>query len=178
MTQENYNIEFTHTFHETQQINRRLWWLISSGTVLIWAVIFYLSFIQSGSSFSNDPYNTFVWLSIVFLGLMTMLFYRMRKLIIEVRFDRLDIRSVPFVTREILFSDIKSFQARQYNPGREYGGWGNKKTIFGRKMAYTIKGNWGVDIELTNGRFVLIGSQKANELEDAITTAMQIHGKT
>jgi hypothetical protein len=35
-----------------------------------------------------------------------------------------------------------------------------------------------VDVELENGRFVMIGSQKANELEDALTTAINSYNKT
>jgi hypothetical protein len=39
----------------------------------------------------------------------------------------------------------------------------------GRGMAYTVSGNRGVQIELTSGRKILIGSRRPEELAAAIT---------
>jgi hypothetical protein len=58
--------------------------------------------------------------------------------------------------------------ARTYKPLSEYGGWGIK---YGRSgWAYNIIGDQGVQLELDNGKRILIGSQHAEELEQAINT--------
>jgi hypothetical protein len=73
----------------------------------------------------------------------------------------------PFVRRVIALSDIERVEARKYNPLKEYGGWGIKgwsKT----KMAYNVSGNRGAELTLTDGRRVMLGSQRAEELAAAI----------
>ena len=45
---------------------------------------------------------------------------------------------------------------------------------FTRGKAYNVSGNEGVQLELTNGKRILIGSQRADELADAIKRAKQV----
>jgi hypothetical protein len=81
------------------------------------------------------------------------------------------IRFRPFVHREIRFQDIRRCAARTYRPIREYGGWGIRA---GRRgTAYNVSGNRGVQLELANGKPVLIGSQRAEELAQAIQKGME-----
>jgi len=58
--------------------------------------------------------------------------------------------------------EIESFKAMEYSPLKEYGGWGIKYGFKGK--AYNVSGNLGVKVHLTNGRNILFGSQKHNEL--------------
>ena len=92
------------------------------------------------------------------------------KLVTEVRDDVLLIDFRPFVRREIRFTDITYCEARTYRPIREYGGWGVR---FSRKgTAYNVSGNRGVQLQLASGKRILIGSQRANELAQAIRARM------
>jgi hypothetical protein len=50
---------------------------------------------------------------------------------------------------------------------REYGGWGVKGWSR-RKIAYNVRGDRGVLLTLVDGRTVLLGSQRAADLEAAI----------
>ena len=96
---------------------------------------------------------------------LTLLFYKL-KLITEVGPDGVHIRFFPLTRRKITFDSITSCKARTYRPIREYGGWGIR---FSRKgNAYNVSGNWGVQLEFRQGRPLLIGSQRAEELADAI----------
>jgi len=177
--QESYDPGFTSTFHETQRMDS--WWIVLLiGGIAAWSWWGFYQQIVLGEPFGDKPASDLgMWLITLGIGLVVPIGFAMMKLIVEVRFDRLYIRFFPFATREILFDDIATFQARLYAPIREYGGWGIRGAAMkSRKMAYNTKGNWGVDVELKDGRFVMIGSQKANELEEAIATAIQIHGKT
>jgi hypothetical protein len=87
---------------------------------------------------------------------------RAMRLEVEVQEDGLLIRFVPFVRRKVLWSDLKSFAAREYNPLRDYGGWGIR--YGGKGKALNVSGNRGVQLELKNGERLLIGSQRADEL--------------
>jgi hypothetical protein len=104
---------------------------------------------------------------ILFSVAMIYLFYSLR-LITEVREDGLYIRFYPLKSKIIPYHSIQSCVARTYKPLSEYGGWGIK---YGRSgWAYNIIGDQGVQLELDNGKRILIGSQHAEELEQAINT--------
>lgn len=76
------------------------------------------------------------------------------------------IRMLPFANRTIDPAQIVRWEARTYRPIREYGGWGVR---FGpRGRAYNVSGDRGVELTLTNGKRVLIGSQRSEELAAAI----------
>jgi hypothetical protein len=79
------------------------------------------------------------------------------------------LRFFPFATRTIARADIARWEARTYRPIREYGGWGLRLSRRGR--AYSISGNRGVELTLTDGRRVMIGSRRPEELAAAIGQA-------
>lgn len=176
--QENYDPGFASTFHETQRMDQ--WWVVLLiGGTAVWMWYGFYQQIVLGNPFGDNPSSDLMmWLITIGIGIIFPIGFVMMKLTVEVRFNRLYIRFYPFTTREILFDDIATFQARLYAPIREYGGWGIRGVFRNaHKMAYNTKGDWGVDVELENGRFVMIGSQKANELEDALTIAMKTYKK-
>ena len=63
--------------------------------------------------------------------------------------------------------DLSGCYAREYKPIREYGGWGIRCSLK-KGRAYNVSGNKGVQLVLKNGKQLLIGSQRADELEEAI----------
>ena len=93
------------------------------------------------------------------------------RLTTEVSDDGLRLRFPPFVDREIPFTEIRGVQARTYRPLREFGGWGVRWGGRGR-MAYNVSGNKGVEVELSDGRTVMVGSRRADELAQAIRAHM------
>ena len=68
--------------------------------------------------------------------------------------------------RKIAFKELKGYKVRAYRPILEYGGWGIRFGLKGK--AYNVSGNRGVQLELTNGKRLLIGSQRPEELWQAI----------
>lgn len=76
------------------------------------------------------------------------------------------LRFPPFVDRRIPFAEIRRVHARTYRPLREFGGWGIRWGGRGR-MAYNVSGNRGVEVELTDGRTVMVGSQSPDALAEA-----------
>lgn len=105
---------------------------------------------------------------------IAILFYFL-KLETEVRSDGLYIRFIPFHIRYKRFAadEIDECYARRYKPIREYGGWGIRCGLSGRGRAYNVSGNKGVQLVFKDGRKLLIGSQKAERLQQAIRSIMK-----
>lgn len=68
---------------------------------------------------------------------------------------------IPTYRRTFRFEEIASADAVQYNPIRDYGGWG----IRGLPVScLNARGNLGVMLHLRNGLTMLIGSQAPHEM--------------
>jgi hypothetical protein len=90
------------------------------------------------------------------------------KLITQVRPDGLYVRFVPFHLsfKKIDLAEVTNYQALTYRPILKYGGWGIRYTWKGR--AYNARGHRGVRLDFRNGKHLLIGSQRPEELVAAI----------
>ena len=71
---------------------------------------------------------------------------------------------------------MSEYYAREYKPLREYGGWGIRCSLK-RGKAYNVSGNKGVQLVFKNGKQLLIGSQKAEALEEAIRSIILAAGQ-
>ncbi len=85
----------------------------------------------------------------------------------------LSIRFRPFHLRpkRIDLSQLADVQAITYRPVADYGGWGIHYSFskrVGRGKTYNVSGNRGVKLTFANGRHLLIGSQRPEELAAAI----------
>jgi len=85
----------------------------------------------------------------------------------EVRDDAVRLRFFPLWSRAIAIGDIQECKPRTYHPIGEYWGWGIRWTP-GHGWCYTIKGNRGVQLTLADGKRLLIGSNRPEELAKAI----------
>lgn len=61
---------------------------------------------------------------------------------------------------------LKSAYIREYAPVSEYGGWGIKGTSHDR--ALNISGKMGLQLELTNGKKLLIGTRRPEEIKQIL----------
>lgn len=124
---------------------------------------------KTGTNPAPDWAIVILW--IVF-GLGFPLLFCFLKLITEVRYDGLYYCYFPFHLsfRKISWGELKKYEVRSYHPIREYGGYGIRMGKRGK--AYNVSGHMGVQLELANGKNILIGSQKAGELVKAIDAAL------
>ncbi|OPZ91069.1 MAG: hypothetical protein BWY73_01182 [candidate division TA06 bacterium ADurb.Bin417] len=103
--------------------------------------------------------------------LLLLLFWKAR---LEVRFDRggLNYRFFPFQLRErsIRWEEVGKAYPRTYRPIMEYGGWGIRTNWNGRNVAYNVSGDRGLQLELKNGRRVLFGTARPDELAAALNS--------
>ncbi|MGD8999507.1 MAG: DUF6141 family protein [Granulosicoccaceae bacterium] len=159
----------TAVFHEEQRFTQRWLWILLMLSMLVVLAVFGYGLIEQlvyGRPWGDRPVSdtTLILVSaavILFTAGMIYLFYTLR-LVTEVRAEGLYIRFYPLHGKLIPYTTIKSCEARTYKPLSEYGGWGIK---YGRSgWAYNIIGDRGVQLELHNGKRILIGSQRADEL--------------
>jgi hypothetical protein len=161
------------TIYTEVQYLRQVWWIMV--LVLGLALLTIWGFVQQiilGVPWGTNPGpNWLMWLLLILFGIGFPLFFFKLKLILAVYDDHVLINYRPLTTREIPFTDIEQAKARPYNPIREYAGWGVKGWSK-NKMVYNVKGKEGVELTLVDGRSVMIGSQQAQALEQAIQTQL------
>jgi hypothetical protein len=165
-------------YSEEQQFRQKWIWILVLGIFLIETPLFSYLIVKQliyhqpvGNKPMPDIALTIFSLVMLMLCIgLPYLFYKL-KLITEVQEDGIMVRFSPFLRKKILFPEIKSYTVRTYNPIREYGGWGIR---YGRKgTAYNVSGNRGVQLELINGKRILIGSQRPEEFVRAINAMMR-----
>jgi hypothetical protein len=67
----------------------------------------------------------------------------------------------------------KSF-VRQYSPLTEYGGWGLRPGLFGKGTAFCVSGDMGLQLEFTDNKKLLIGTNKPDELTETLNKIGQL----
>lgn len=109
----------------------------------------------------------------IILPVAVAILFLIMKLETEVRSDGLYVRFFPIHIRCKKFTkeDLSEYYARTYRPLLEYGGWGIRCGFKGGR-AYNVSGNKGVQLILKTGKRLLIGSQKPDELVEAISSMM------
>ena len=161
-------------FREVQKFALWLRWLVYVSMIL--AVLISILALLKEFAQQRSPDTAEIIIAIVAglgIPIVVAFLFLFLKLETEVRSDGLYVRFVPFHIRYKKFTpeDISEVFARTYHPLREYGGWGIRCSIRNGK-AYNTSGNEGVQLVLSNDKKLLIGSQMAQELEDAIKSIM------
>tara|TARA_B100000959_G_scaffold86751_1_gene92159 strand:+ start:1814 stop:2293 length:480 start_codon:yes stop_codon:yes gene_type:complete len=140
-----------NNYYEIQQF-RQIW---------VWLILLLVEFALLFTILSG-MINLLVSIIIISIGFgFIWLLYRM-KLITIINEDGINIIFAPFTNFIIPFNKIKKYQIRQYRPIIEYGGWGIRYSKSGK--AYNVSGKIGLQIELTNGKRLLIGTQNPDAL--------------
>ena len=159
-------------YREVQRF-RQFWiWIlvIALSLMMIWGMV---QQIVLGKPFGNNPAPDIVLIIIaVVIGFGLPIFFYVTNLTTEVRDDGMYVRFFPFHTsfRKIGLEDINGFDVQTYRAIRDYGGWGIR---YGRKgKAYNVSGNRGVQLQLSDGKRILIGSQHPEEMTEALNAAL------
>ncbi|MEP6794577.1 MAG: hypothetical protein ABJB16_09650 [Saprospiraceae bacterium] len=156
-------------FSETQRFKQWWLWAILIGINVQFLYIFFKQ-VVGGQPVGDTPMNN-TWLIIV-MGLMMLFtisfyFFRLETLISKVG---IRVRFFPFhlSSRQYEWSQISKCFVREYSAIREYGGWGVRVGLFGKGKAFNVSGNKGLQLEFNDDRKLLIGTNKPEELSDAL----------
>lgn len=151
--------------------------LISVGiSVLIligYFVYGYYEMVIENYNISNDNMNAQSWLYSIYTAMLVsvpvLLLIWFCKLETIVDNSGVHYRLFPFNIkyRSISTNQVDNAYIRKYMPMREYGGWGIRYSSNG--MAYNVSGNMGIQFVLSNGKKILIGTQKPQEFYTALS---------
>lgn len=151
-------------FKEQQRFNQK--WMLAIIFLLlginVWGFIQQIFF---GVPFGNNPASDEAMIMIT-LGAVV-IFGFILSLKLKTRIDRHGISyRFSIIHRKehfIKWEAVQRAYVRKYKPIKEYGGWGFRLGISGK--AFNTSGNMGLQLELTNGKRLLLGTQKPEELE-------------
>lgn len=144
-------------FYEIQRF--RQWWL--------WLIIIFVIGFSAYNSIENAEFFTPAELAVssAVLFLIFLLFFIIK---LETKINTLGIRVrlYPFHLQFKYYpwKNIQQAYIREYSPLMDYGGWGLRLGLFGRGKAYTVSGDLGLQIVFKDGKKLLIGTQKSNEI--------------
>ena len=154
-------------FTEKQRFNQK--WIII--IVILTLAVALWSFIQQivlDIPFGNNPAPD----GTLILLLLTpfILFGFFFSLTLHTRIDRHGItyRFAPIQRKErfVKWESLKKVYVRKYKPIAEYGGWGFRIGRSGK--AFNTRGNMGLQLILSDGKKILIGTQKPEEIEKTL----------
>ncbi|MDH3214947.1 MAG: DUF6141 family protein [Candidatus Krumholzibacteria bacterium] len=164
-------------FFEIQQLRQQRIMILVVPVGLFLIAFFAYSMVQQlifKKPVGEDPMSN-AWLMVagtfyVLLGVFLLWLYFRGKLITEVRPEGIFIRFVPFhrTFKHISLTDIEKHEVLTYRPLRDFGGFGIRAGTKGR--AYNVAGNRGVYLTFKDGKKLLIGSQKAESMAEAIAS--------
>jgi len=154
-------------FSETQKFKQ--WWiwviLIGINGTILFGIIQQLFLEQP---FGDKPMgNAGLIITAVFISLLSVSF-RFFKLETQIKEDGIYVRFFPLQISFRYYSWVSMSKCviRQYKPISEYGGWGLRG--FGKNRALNVSGNVGLQLEFNDGKKLLIGTNKSDELQQII----------
>ena len=147
-------------FHEDQHFRGSMLWSISAILVAVAIGI-------GARLATREPVGAAIAIAIL---VAVFVLFALARLETEVRADAIYVHFHGiWPTRRIALADITGYEAKRYTMW-ESGGWGVHLTMSG--MAYNVSGNDGVIFRLRNGRTVLVGTQRPQQLAAAIAAAL------
>ena len=163
-------------FSETQRFKQKWLWLILA---VVNGIILFGVYKQVivGYQFGNNPMSNSLLISVSIMLITLTFFIANCKLETEIKTDGVYVRFFPFHIQFKYYSwEIltKSF-VRSYSPILEYGGWGLRKGLFKNGDAYNVSGDKGLQLEFTDNKKLLIGTNKSIELTDILTKIDKLH---
>lgn len=162
-------------FSEQQRFKQWWFWIIFIGIDALFIIGSYQQIIQ-GQQFGDKPMGNGGLIFVTILLVLLTLVFAYTRLETQIKEDGIYVRFFPF---RISFKHYpwdkltKSF-VRKYRPLVEYGGWGLRFSVFGYGTAYNVSGNMGLQLIFTNRKKLLIGTQKPEELTEALNKIGQL----
>ncbi len=163
-------------FEESQQFRSKSLWIFLGIIFLfligLWGYIFIRQIVLDktvGPKPASDLGIIFTTILVYSISVGIVWLFLKARLTTLITSEGIWIRYVPFRNRKrfIPWNQIQDAYVRKYEPIKEFGGWGYR---FGFKggVVYNVSGRWGLQIVLKNGKKILIGTQKPEELKKII----------
>ncbi len=171
---ENINNSDLILFSETQKFKQ--WWiwllLLSINSIFIFGI--YVQVICGEKFGDKQGSNAMLIATTAFTFLITALFAIVH-LDTIIKRDGIYFRFYPVQRKYkyLSWQKITKSYVRRYKPILEYGGWGMRIGLFGRGRAYNISGRNGLQLVYSDGKKLLIGTQKPEEITEILVSLKQ-----
>ena len=143
-----------------------VWGLVLGLGALAWAT--FVAQVGMGREVGPRPAPDWgVWLVAGVIGVGLPALVASLRLTFEVDDRELRCRFRPLMRRRVPLDRIASAEVRDYRPILEYGGWGIRWAPR-RGWVYSLSGDRGVQLVLTDGRRLLLGTDRPEQLSRAI----------
>ncbi|MDO9390599.1 MAG: hypothetical protein Q7U71_02375 [bacterium] len=162
-------------FTEEQRFGQIWLWLVLIGMDVAYFTMFFAQFFGPVPPRPSGPADLLgMGLGVLLCLGITALFVSL-KLTTRVTNQGISVQFIPLHRKPVMFpfSDIGQYSVRTYRPIMEYGGWGIKRGPGG--LAYNVSGNKGLQLVLKDGKRILIGTQKPEQLKSAIDSMTRQH---
>jgi len=163
-------------FKETQGF--KIWWAwlgVASLNVLFLYAIIQQVFI--GKPFGTKPAQDFVLILVELFFILLLIFLMLIKLKTRITDSGIYYRFYPFQFNEriIEWHELRDAYIREYNSFHEYGGWGIRygSPKVGRAVNTSASSNKGLQLQFNNGKLLLIGTARPDELKLIIDEVMK-----
>ena len=152
-------------FKENQRFTQ--WWLL-----LLFALVagIILKAVFEETNGFKEAENPLFILFIVFAGLIPIVLLLGIQLQTRIDAKGITVKFHPlgFTKKHFTWNEILDCYVTQYSPIREYGGWGIRG--LGKKKAYTVTGNLGIQIVTVNNKNFLIGTIQPEAVKAVLAT--------
>jgi hypothetical protein len=157
-------------FKEVQRQNQKwIWFLL---IILMGSALFgSIQQIVFNKPFGTHPMPDWGFLPIFGILILFFLLVFRSTLYTEITKEHILFHYKPFFRRARLipWEEVHDSYVRLYSPIKEYGGWGIRYPINGKSgWAYNVSGRIGIQLELKNGKKILIGTRHGKEAEHAL----------
>ena len=140
-------------FTEKQRFNQWWLWLLLAVSLAVPAILLFKEASEKSGGFSG----LIIILSVIILFVVL----RMTTVVTK---ENIQLTYFPFVNKTINLADIETMKVINYG---FVGGWGIRFwTQYG--TVYNVRGNKGLHIKFKNGKQLVIGTQKPQELEKVV----------
>ncbi len=148
-------------FNEEQRFRKR-WMILLLICIdgILYSVFFYTYFHREST---KSPISAGVLIGFSFIPILITMFVLMLNLKTTMNKTGVEVTFFPFLKKTYKWVDVSKAYIRKYKPIKEYGGWGIRFS-FKSGRAFNVSGNIGVQLEFKNGKKLLIGTQKPDEI--------------
>lgn len=152
-------------FTEDQRFNQ--WWLLVL-LALVAGII--LKAVYEETNGFKEAENPLFILVMIFAGLIPIVLLLGIQLKTRIDQNGIRVKFYPFgfTKKHFAWNEMKECYVTKYSPLREYGGWGIRG--LGKKRAYNISGNIGIQIVTVNNKKFLIGTRQPEAVKAVLAT--------
>lgn len=162
-------------FTERQRFKQWWLWLILLGINGLFLFSVFKQVI-GGQQFGDKPMSNEGLLIVTGLTIILTIMFVSFCLDTTIKKDGIYVRFFPFHLKfkHYTWDRLTKSFVRQYSPLTEYGGWGLRFGLSGKGTAFNVSGDKGLQLEFTDNKKLLIGTNKPNELTETLNKIGQL----